>query len=311
MLAFVTRSALADEVLETARLRYGTTSDRCPDEDSFRQQVAARLGYQPFTPNGKHDVSVSLLADGTRVRGHASVTRLGEEPGVRDLESGLDKCEPLTAALATAVAIAIDPVRAMQGPSPPLSPLVPAPPPRNSPPATDAPLPRTERPSPVGLLGSSAFVASFGLAPSYVAGAELGVGLRLRSFSLTAAGRFETTLGAVFIDSGDRVEATVFSAALLPCGHYRSWIGCGIARFGAFQGRAPDVVNPSLGTSWWGAFGLKGGYIFSVSRSFGLRALLSLEVPLVRTSLVINKTPVWTAPPALVGLELGVTFSFL
>jgi hypothetical protein len=131
----VSSPALATEALETARLTYSAAPrllSRCPDADSFRNQVAARLGYQAFTDDGLHAVTVSLSDSRTGVKAHAEVLRQGQTvPGVRELEGSVEKCEALIAALATAVAISLDPVRSMAPPpvvvsKPPAIPVVPA-----------------------------------------------------------------------------------------------------------------------------------------------------------------------------------------
>src|SRR5262245_29236928 len=114
-------AARAENGRETARLTYvvAANASGCPDEESFRNLVAARLGYDPFEPDGKHAAVVKIARQGGLLRAEARVTREGQpEPGARELEGGLGQCEALTSALATAVAIALDPVRGTQGPAP-------------------------------------------------------------------------------------------------------------------------------------------------------------------------------------------------
>lgn len=316
------RPVSADE-LQTASLTFSATGlgARCPDEESFRNQVAARLGYQPFVQDGKHRASVTLRIVGDRVRGRAEVLRFGQSTaGVRELDGEIEKCETLTAALATAVAIALDPVRSAQpatpaAPPPPATDVRLAPPP---PPLAPPPLP-PEQPGPppvqsaapsrtsrIALFGTAGAIGAVGLMPGLAMGGDAGVGLRFEVLSLELSGRVETMPTAARADSGDRLEATMFSAVLSPCGHLGRWLACGIGRVGALQGRAPDVVHPSLGTSLFGAIGARGGYVLPLSSALALRGLASAEFPLVRTSLVIDKASVWTAPPAAAALELGV-----
>src|SRR5437879_2886717 len=74
--------------LETAHLEYRvqTTLTACPDEESFRHQVASRLGYQPFADGGRHQVSIALTIQSGRIHGRAEVTRAGQSvPAHRDL----------------------------------------------------------------------------------------------------------------------------------------------------------------------------------------------------------------------------------
>ena len=57
-------SARAENDRETARLVYvvAANASGCPDEESFRNLVTARLGYDPFQPDGKHAAAVRSRA---------------------------------------------------------------------------------------------------------------------------------------------------------------------------------------------------------------------------------------------------------
>jgi hypothetical protein len=301
------------EELETARLTYRAPANSCPDEESFRHQVAGKLGYEAFTEDGKHRASVIVRLERGRIRGRAEVTRRGQSaPGVRELDGEQGQCEALVAALATAVAIALDPVRGMQPAAPPPAPPAsapqivvvreePAPPPEEK--KEEAPAPRAH------VFGVADGVVSLGLAPAPAAGGQVGVGLAWQTLSIEATGRIEATTGPEPVDSGDRIEATVYSALLSPCAALDAWALCITGRVGAFQARAPDVLNPNLGTSLFGAVGARAGYVLRLGQVVSLRALAFVELPLVRTSLLINQVTVWTAPPVLGGLAVGAVFS--
>ncbi|CAN5846812.1 hypothetical protein BH11MYX4_BH11MYX4_29360 [soil metagenome] len=317
---FVASPALAGDDLATAQLTYIANSDaagRCPDEESFRNQIAARLGYQPFTTSGRHRVAVSLAAARGRVHGRAEVTRAGQTtPGVRELDDKIDNCEALASALATTVAIALDPVRGLApAPEPVASPPLPPPPPhddRDRGPEPVAPAPPEPRapPRPIRFFAGAGGVFSLGVAPGTAIGAEAAVGARREAFSLEISARIETMTESERLATGDRVEATVLSGALAPCGQLGVFVGCIFGRAGAFQGRAPDVVNPSLGTTVFGAVGLRAGVRFVVWRWISLEALAEAGLPLVRTSLRIGADNAWTAPPAFFGGRLAVVVLF-
>jgi hypothetical protein len=265
---------------------------------------------------------VSFRKERGRTRARAEVQR-GGPTGTREFSG--DACEPLAAALATTVAMALDPLHV----NAPVEP-VPSPPPAPPPPVQAAPLPTlpvetppaaapqvvfVERPpaparprepgEPVALVGSVGGVASFALAPTMTLGGAMEVGFRYGIFSLSVEGRAELTPTTTRVDSGDRIDATVYSGALVPCLHFGQWIGCGVGRAGAFQGRAPDVVHPSLGTSAFGAVGLRGGYMIPLSKILSVRASVEGLVPVVRTTLVIDGQDVWTAPPVTAGLDFA------
>jgi hypothetical protein len=70
-------------------------------------------------------------------------------------------------------------------------------------------------------------------------------------------------------------------------------------------------VNPNLGSSPFGALGMRGGYALEITRVFALRAAIEGAVPLVRTSLLIDGKVVWTAAPIVGGADLGLVVALL
>ena len=321
-LTFAT-AARADDEPATAELLYVASGDaaaRCPDEESFRNQVAGRLEYQPFTPPGKHRVAVTLHAELGRVRGRAEVTRPGKKaPRIRELDDKIGQCEALVAALATTVAIAVDSVRGLR--PAPAAPSTPAPVATLSPreeradaAAVAPPSPPPERlrppPPPILFFASTGGVFSLGDAPGTSVGAEAGFGIRRADLSVELSARIETMPEVVRVRSGDRLEATILSGTLAPCGQLGLFLGCVFGRVGAFQGRASDVVDPSLGTSVFGAVGLRAGVRFPLWSWIAMQAMTEAGLPLVRTSLLVGRTTVWTAPPGFGGGGLSLVVLF-
>ncbi len=314
------RSGHAEPPKETARLTYVVASNapRCPDEASFRNLVTARLGYDPFEPGGLHEASVEITREAGRLRARARVRRRGQaEPGARELTGALDACEALVSALATTVAIALDPARAIQGPAPPPPPPVqpPSPPPPSPPsppppsPPPPAPPPATE-PVRASFSARASGVASIGAAPGPAVGGELGVALRVGVFSVEVGVRAESTPSATTVASGDRIEATLITASLVPCADLRGWSACALLRGGAFQGKALTVDPPTLQSSPFVAAGLRGGYTLHLAGPVSARADAEVAFALIRTSLIVGASPVWTAPPILGGVNLGVVVDF-
>jgi hypothetical protein len=297
----------------------------CPDEASFRNLVAARLGYDPFADGADDRVDVEIVAGGRQLRGRAAVLRGGQKAtGGREIVGLPRECEALAAALATTVAIALDPVHALGAARP--VPAVPSPDPTTPPPIplTAPPNPSPPRaveyaPAPahltsadrVRLFGSASGVASIATAPSVTLGGEVGVGLSVRAFSLEMMGRVETTPGAARVSSGDRLEVTILSATILPCANLGGFRACAFGRFGALQGYAPDVTTPTLQTSAFASLGARTGYTLDLTRIFGVRGEIEAGFPLVRTSLAINQAPIWTAPPVVGAFSLGAVVCFL
>jgi hypothetical protein len=294
----------------------------CPDEASFRNLVAARLGYDPFTTQALDRVDIEIVRSASQLRGRASVQRAGTKGGGdREIVGRHDECEALAAALATTVAIALDPVRAM---GPTLAPpVLPPPPPVATPTEPSAPpppvvvrdtrpaLPPSVRKESIRLFGSAAGVASVGAAPSITLGGEVGFGLGVRAFSLELTGRAEAMPGAAQVPSGDRIEVTILSTALVPCSHFGGVAVCAFGRVGTFQGYATDVATPSLHTSVFASAGARSGYTLALSSVFALQGEIEVGFPLVRTALAIDGASVWTAPPVIGGVSLGAVVRFL
>jgi hypothetical protein len=305
--------ALAGEDRERLQLTYRAPDDAsCPDEASFRNLVAARLGYDPFSPDSPGGVRVELARDRRMLRGRIEVDRPGDPaPNARALSGKEGDCEALVLALATTLAIALDPVRAAT-PTEKAQPSAAAPTPASTvlaPPAPAAaggdaaPPASTARPIFFAALGG---VVSVEGAPSVAIGGEAAFGLRTAGFSAEAAGRVESTPQATRVASGDRLQATILSGALIPCARLGAWAFCAVGRVGAFQGYAPDVASPHLGTTVFASVGARVGYSFALSRNLALRPTIEGALPVVRTSLAIAGVPVWTAGPATGGASLAL-----
>jgi hypothetical protein len=182
--------------------------------------------------------------------------------------------------------------------------VAPAPTPPVRPNATPPPPPW------ISFFAAAGGLVSIASAPGATLGGELGGGLRLRAFSLEAAVRAETTPGSSLLPSGDRVEVTLITASLLPCGHLGGWFGCALLRGGAVQGRALDVMVLTRKTSPFAAAGLRAGYALRIAGPVSARAAIDAAFPFTRTELVIDTRPAWTAPLVTGGLDFGVLVAF-
>jgi hypothetical protein len=93
---------------------------RCPDQAQLRSAVVARLGYDPFVANATSTLYATITRNGRGLRGEIRLDDPGREtPGVRQIDSFSGDCTELGKAMALAMSIAIDPLRAsdMQGTS--------------------------------------------------------------------------------------------------------------------------------------------------------------------------------------------------
>jgi hypothetical protein len=317
---------------EPARLSLtyrGPEDAGCPDEASFRNLVAARLGYDPFVPESPDAVRVELTRDRHRMRAHVEVARQGQgAPLARDLSGDADKCEALAGALATTLAIALDPVSALAPvsaipaeprvapppPPPPPAPMLVREPPGPPPAPPPAPIPEKGR---LGVYGVGGLVASILAAPTVTLGGELGAGLRLRAFSIELTGRAEAT--PVSIPEGTPMSynlgATLLTAGVAPCVNLRSWSACAVLRAGAFHGDA-QIKSPDLGTSGFFSAGARVGYAIALGRDVALRPALEVAIPVTETTLEINgtsqttPTKIWNAAPIFGGAAIALLVNF-
>lgn len=322
LLLVVTAVARAEEHAMMPRLRYVVRApdDRCPDEQSFRTLVVGRLGRDPFVEGASDEISVDIQVTPQAVRGRLTVVVAGRKPAERRFSEAPSECQPLVEALATATALAIDPVRANAPNIPPLPPptgpvsqdrppipTAPAPPPRAD--AEDhhggAPEPKTS----LALVARVAVASAVGLAPWATMGAEAAVGLERGAFAIFLEGRGETQILEGRGQHNARLEATVLGAALAPCAHVGVFFGCIVGRLGVLQGRAPEVVRPSLGSSTNASIGPRIGVWVPVTGSFAFVTTAELVVPLVRTTLIVDGQGAWTAPAIAGGLTVGLGYT--
>jgi hypothetical protein len=97
---------------QSARLVYSRTQDAsgCPDEPGLRQAVARRLGYDPFVAASPNTVVAELRGEGESLKARVYVIREGNRAGgARELAAPTHDCTELSAAMALAISIAVDP----------------------------------------------------------------------------------------------------------------------------------------------------------------------------------------------------------
>jgi hypothetical protein len=320
-------SALDPPAIALDYARAPTLADACPDESSFRNLVIARLGYDPFlasAANANDDlrdrVHVELTANHGRVDAAASLTRNGQSPHAsRALVGATSECESIVSALATTIAIALDPVHAGAPvtASPPPAPSTiapsapapaPAPAPDSAPPSPPSPLPIAS--APLSYFASAAPVVSIGVAPSASFGGEAGFGVARDRFSIEAVARAEAMPGPATVASGHRLTASIFSGSILPCARIADLRVCALLRVGEFEGQAPELATKQPGASLYAALGVRIGYAFRFADRFALEPSIEAAIPLARTSLDISGASVWTAPVASVGGALAIDLFF-
>ncbi|MDB4939137.1 MAG: hypothetical protein JWP87_6109 [Labilithrix sp.] len=307
-----------------ARLRYDLEdpNGKCANEAGFRARVVSRLGYDPFREDAPLDLRVRVIARGPTIRAEITSAQPGKPPGKRTLED--PRCDALGETLASAVALVLDPVAATAAQS---SPPPPPPPPPTPPPIEPAPVapvtalappaehaehaePASREDAPLVPMLYADFTTAFARAPATLVGARIGAGLRRGAWSIAAEGHAETSPDAAFISATDRVEASAFSGAVVPCGHLGLFQACGVVTLGARQVKALDVVSPKTQAAFFVAIGARIGLEVSVSSAIALRANAELGAPLLRSDYTIDGVSRATSSVVEASLGAGILGRF-
>ena len=317
--------------LGSAQLHYtrGRGADACPDEASLSSEVIARLGYDPFDRSAPRTLDVSVLSEGGQLRA-TIVLSAPDAPGPsthRLVSSALD-CSVLHPALGLAIALAIDPARALALDATPG--LPPPAPPRAFPkplqeslrdPAaqgSDGERPRSTRDSaPVqneavkrrGTLHMGAY-AAVAASPSTTGGVELGGAAVYSHFSIgaelrgdmprrTSAVGGSIELGRVFVEGVPCFRTIAFGFGICAL----AAVGLTIARGYGFV-VARDVFTPYF------ALGARLMAEIPLSSRFALGLHADVLGLVTRLSLKIDAATTYTDAPAsgAFGVDLVVRF---
>jgi hypothetical protein len=264
----------------SSRLVYarGAGAEKCPDEDAFRKEVAARLGYDPFFPYASRTVSVEIEL--AREHGSARVVFVDDksiEQGAQTIDG--TSCESLVRAAALAVSVSLETL----APDP-----VPADPPsdeKNEIVAT-APTPevivlpttstRTERREAprrapagraVGFSVAPELWGGFGQWPVATFGVGAALELRHRAFGVALEGRWDVP-AAVDFPTGASASVERATGSLVPCGHFGVLALCGVVSLGDSWATGVDVSSPRTASAFYAAFGGRVGLDVPIGSRF-------------------------------------------
>lgn len=298
-----------------AKLRYeaGPDDARCPQEQAFRQKVAQRLGYDPFRPDADRELRVTFDLRGKEVRATLSLQNPNRAAGKRELSDA--RCEALADAVASAAALALDPIAA-QRPDPPPEPQKapteepkPVAPPLPPPPLPLAPVAQARAQEHGDVLLPRVYVDGAGTlarTPSIALGARAGAGVRYGLFSAAIEAEIGTQPSDALLTLRDRVSAWTLAGALAPCGHVDILEACGLLGVGNRQVKALDVLVPVARSTIFAFMGARVGVAYPLSRGFSLRLNATLEVPFTRTAYAVDGAVAYTSSPVDGGVGLGV-----
>lgn len=291
----------------------------CPSEASFRDQVSARLGYDPFVERASRHVRVSVTSVNHALTGMATIAIDDAAPVARSISADAGSCSAVVSALATTVAIALDSLSPIEetpssvavvepsSPSPDPTPTRVGPPKAVAHVAHEESNPRAETsPPPADLRVLAGLVASAGIAPAPTLGPQVGAKLGRSLFSFEVTLRAESTLGVVDTGSGDRVQSALFAASLSPCLGLRRWSACASLRAGGLEARASTVTQPAAKLSPFGAIVVSAAYEVAVADGWSMRPGLEVGTPIVSTSMMVDDRPIWDAPLVFGGATIAI-----
>ena len=326
-IATISTLARAEHASVTLSYTSAKSATSCPDENTFRGLVAARLGYDPFVGAGVRTLAVDFERRGSEVVGRLDLSAAGDAKSVkRTLRTGAADCFELATSMALVVAVAVDP-NAQPGSSLPLTP--PEPPPPAPPPPPPPPVsPPTKKPQSEALAVNDAASAeprdpdpptrsrrnlrfelggllTGGVVPALAPGVRAGVGLDSGTWVVRAEG--------AFISSGSRenpggrgdVSAFALAASLAPCmdpidAEAFGLELCAVASLGVLRSTANDVTRAAATSTLLANLGPRVAAIVMVSQALGLGIAAEAPLSLSRAHLYIDdggvRNEVWAQP---------------
>jgi hypothetical protein len=301
----------------SARLDYtrGPGAESCPAESGLRLEVARRLGYDPFTPEARARLVVTITDQNHKLTGSAQFTGDGRaSPWSRAFPGREDDCAALLSALGAEISYQLDPFVVPPAPvapsPPPAATLAPSPALPSDPPP---PAPMPPPPPPTGAraeLAAGARVTA-GAAPGIAFGATLGGGLRWPSFSLSIEARVDAPASdSVTAPAGARVRTFAAGGALIPCGHLGPVFGCGVLAAAAVSGSSEGVDMPRSDVGPYVGAGARIGLEAPLSSRFAIRLLGEGLASVRSVHLVLDGAEVWKTAPLSGSVGTGLLAFF-
>ncbi len=297
-----------------ARLEY-TAPAGCPTEAELRSGAASRLNRDPFVPAGSPAplvVRTRITRDGA---GYAAAVDLRDSSG-RVLwmrpPLGDDDCGRLAGIVATiTIPTLLQPLSQTPAPAAP-PPPVPAP---LAPPPAVAPMPDTKASSiarPVFRLGARGAVA-IGAGPAVTGAFTAGIGAGWERFSINLEGRADVPATAM-VDAGVRLRTSILAGSLVPCGHYKWFVGCGLVTVGVLRDEGVNLDVPARDSAAYFAAGLRAALEWPIVPAFALSlsadVLVNLHPIAAQADVMGARMEVWRSGPftALVGAGVVARF---
>jgi hypothetical protein len=324
ILAGGSSSAAAQSAPAPIRLHYqrGPGAMSCPDEAQLREAIAAHLGSDPFSNDGKRLLEIAIdRHEGMLEARVGLVSETGTAGGERILRSSSPECRDLAAVIALAVSMVLDPLAppAATADSPRVPPAawevpsVPAPPREaEAVAATAAPALQPQPPGPAFAV-SLAVLGAVGAAsaPNLGMALQLGIAWPLVSLGLEGQAGLPVRQHVQTSTGSGSFDTSQLTASFVPC--LTRWhLGvCGLVSAGATHVTTAGMIS-LLGSPWAPFVGI-GGRVFGGLPLFDwLEARLQLDLlgQVTQTTDKVNAPTVWSAPPVSGNLALALAARF-
>jgi hypothetical protein len=326
------RAQAAPLARTTARLEYtrGIGAESCLGEGGLRIEVARRSGYDPFTPDARARLVVTITKQRYQIVG---TLQFFDETGAagwhRSYPVRVDDCFTLVSAMGSEISYQFMPEPTAPEPpkpEPPPAPAEPAPAappplicPELPPPAPIAPpLSSPSAPLPEGprFQAGLASVFAIGAAPSVVGGIGGFIGVRWPRVSLALEGRAlfapSATIAGAKVRDGYRFDFAALSGT--GCYHPAPWaFVCGRAEVGALSFANPGVkFNLDNMTLRVLGFGVRFGGDWTLTSWLAMRAYFEVLGAPSATRLGTEKGDLtfWSHPMAYGSVGFGPVFTF-
>jgi hypothetical protein len=297
----------------------------CPSASDFEAVVVGRLGFNPFEDGAAHDVLVTITPSARGLEGRLEWRDAnGKWAGDQAFPAHTRDCADLTRAMGFALAVQL--TLLMTGESKAGSNAASADDGVSAPPETRRPAPSPSKavaPAQLDAEGGrdaarpgQRWTPGLGAGGSFAVGLSPGVTALGRVFGSLARGRGSVELGAELstLSSEHREDGAGFTQRVLlasaaACGTEASFTACLLAKGGVLQVAGQDVDVPASPSGLAAQLGVRVGL-----RQLAGPVLIAERVEalanLTRTTVTLDRLPVWTAPAfaATVGLDVGFIF---
>jgi hypothetical protein len=223
----------------------------------------------------------------------------GVAVGARELSSTAPDCKELSASVALAIAISLDPARAVSAPppadaapesapAPPFYTVAPSPQP--------GPLRHVAETRPVRTSAGIDVHGAIGSAPAPALGLGLRGDVRFGRVELGLEGRADLPASTRAAHGGD-VSAQPIFATFATGVDVGGFVGCALGSGGVLLGSAASAPAGGRAATPFAGAGLRAAFDVRVSPRLTLRPYIEAEAALARTRLVYAGREAWRAPP--------------